>query len=129
MDVDGHCSPQPCQLKALCPQAGDEAWQRQGNIQHISSATDLCSLCEADPLPRALSSLCPGKVPVCGDLVSQWVKAVETRSLPSCQVYPGLICPKCSPAVGLEEAFVCLSPALCDLVLSSAQCSACLASL
>lgn len=30
----------------------------------------------------------------------------------SCQVYPGLISPKCSPRVGLEEAFVCLSPAL-----------------
>lgn len=74
----------------------------------------ICAICEADPLPRALPSLCLGKVPVCGALVSRWARAVQTGSLPwlSCQVYPGLIPPMCSPGVGLEEAFASLSPAL-----------------
>lgn len=74
----------------------------------------ICAICEADPLPRALPNLCLGKVPVCGALVSQWARAVQTGSLPwlSCQAYPGLIPPMCSPGVGLEEAFASLSPAL-----------------
>lgn len=49
----------------------------------------ICAICEADPLPRALPNLCLGKVPVCGALISQWARAVQTGSLPRAQL-PGL---------------------------------------